>query len=102
MTTGGSRRHGAALALALPTAGLAAGRGGQPEAQGDAPETRPSANSPSPSATSPGQLCAQIIVHWSRPAPTGDSYGTHRPMPLPDGQYEALRRSRKGEPTGGP
>ncbi|MDO0915736.1 hypothetical protein QQM39_34410 [Streptomyces sp. DT2A-34] len=92
MTTGGARRQGAALALALPAVGPAAGCGGQPGAQGDVPETRASANSPSPAATSPAQLCTRIIGYWSRRALTGATYGDHQSMGLSDGQYEILRK----------
>ncbi|WP_369168597.1 hypothetical protein AB5J49_12105 [Streptomyces sp. R28] len=91
MTTGGAGRKGAALALALLTAGSAAGCGGQPDARGDASGARTSAESPSPSATAPARLCTQIIAYWSRRTLTDDTYGDYQSMGLSDGQYEILR-----------
>jgi hypothetical protein len=92
MTTGGHRRKGAALGLALLAAVSAAGCGDS-DAQGEAPRTRTSANSPSPSATPPAQLCTQIIGYWARRSLTGDTYGDYQSMGLSDGQYEILRKA---------
>ncbi|MFE5817727.1 hypothetical protein ACFQ6S_30520 [Streptomyces sp. NPDC056479] len=91
MTTGGPRRKGAALGLALLAAVSAAGCG-DPGARGDAPGPRASANSPSPSATPPAQLCAHLIGYWARRSLTGDTYGDYQSMGLSDGQYEILRK----------
>ncbi|MFJ8633400.1 hypothetical protein [Streptomyces sp. NPDC093568] len=91
MTTGGPRRKGAALGLALLAAVLAAGCG-DADARGGAPATGASSNSPSPSATPPARLCAGIIGYWSRRSMTGDTYGDYQSMGLSDGQYEILRK----------
>jgi hypothetical protein len=92
MTTGGALRKGAVLGLALLTAGLAAGCGGQSGARDTSAGSRASANSPSPSATPPAQLCTRIVGYWSRRALTGDTYGDYQSMGLSDGQYEILRK----------
>ncbi|MFC5214703.1 hypothetical protein [Streptomyces coerulescens] len=132
MTTGGHRRKGAALGLALLAAVSTAGCGAAPGAGGETAEPRVSANSPSPPATPPAQLCAHLIGYWARRSLTGDTYGDYQSMGLSDGQYEILRevvdaaraeraderaaerlidrrarelcaaRYREGEPTGGP
>ncbi|MFE0258047.1 hypothetical protein [Streptomyces sp. NPDC059010] len=91
MTTGGARRTGAVLALALLAAGLAAGCG-QPGARDATDKAGASANSPSPSATPPARLCAQIIGYWSRRTLDDDTYGDYQSMGLSDGQYEILRK----------
>ncbi|GAA3557833.1 MULTISPECIES: hypothetical protein [Streptomyces] len=91
MTTGGPRRKGAALGLALLAAVSVAGCG-DPGAGSDAPESRASANSPSPSATPPARLCANLIGYWARRSLTGDTYGDYQSMGLSDGQYEILRK----------
>ncbi|MFJ7072550.1 hypothetical protein [Streptomyces sp. NPDC098781] len=90
MTTGGPRRRGVALGLALLATALTAGCADS-DARAGAPGTGASANSPSPSATSPARLCTSVIGYWSRRSLTGDTYGDYQSMGLSDGQYEILR-----------
>ncbi|MDC0769472.1 hypothetical protein [Streptomyces sp. HD] len=91
MTTGGARRKGTVLALALLAACLASGCG-RPGAHDATGGTRASTNSPSPSATPPARLCTQIIGYWSRRTLDDDTYGDYQSMGLSDGQYEILRK----------
>ncbi|MEU9662238.1 hypothetical protein [Streptomyces chartreusis] len=95
MTTGGPRRKGAALGLALLAAVSVAGCG-DPGTGSGAPGFRASANSPSPSATPPARLCANLIGYWARRSLTGDTYGDYQSMGLSDGQYEILRKVLDG------
>ncbi|MFF7190873.1 hypothetical protein ACFZAR_37945 [Streptomyces sp. NPDC008222] len=47
--------------------------------------------SASPRPTPPEELCARVVVYWSRKVLDSGTYGDYQSMGLSNGQYEILR-----------
>ncbi|MFG3658972.1 hypothetical protein [Streptomyces sp. NPDC047706] len=93
MATAGPTRS-AVLGLAVLAGALLTGCAGPaPGAAGPATATaaEPASHVPSPHATPPAEVCARIIIYWSRETLDGGTYGDYQTMGLSNGQYEILR-----------